>query len=763
MITTPITNEGTGQTVPPAGPQGASAYDVAVQNGFIGSQSSWLASLQGPGADPTSLNAAVSRANVAATNAGGFAATASAAAASAAATLANLAKQISDATSTTVSAILASLQAAVTAAAGSATAAGNSATAAAGSATTAGTGATTATTQASATAAAGSATAAGTSATAASGSASAAATSATAASGSAGNAATAASGAGTSATAAGTSASAAATSATAAAGSAAAASASATTAAGSATTAGNAASSATAQASAASSSASSSSGSASAAATSATNAANSATAAAGSVTTAQNWAMQSSGTVDGTNYSAKYWAQQAATSASQAAAGGIAPSGTFVVGDIIVANNTAGTSAKDSGVALSALATATQVNARLSRAGDQATGALDLAPAVTVASAATTAIGAAASNFVQVTGTMAIVAFDAVAESVFRYVRFASPGLVLTHDATKMILPGAASITTQAGDHAIFRSLGSGNWRCVNYQRADGTALVSPTIASLGAASASDVNIAQQNLLYQGLLIAALRGVPTGIVDGILDPFSSLADINTAGINIPNVTPISGGDQNTTYVAANAFDGSNATQWGSVQTGSSANGAAFIGQDFGSAKTPVQCIIAQYSGQYSITSALVQYADSASGPWTTAVTAPLIVSAASSATQTNDQTIIAIPAGAGSHRYWRLLANSAVQTASLQWSVCELSFQSVTSLSSGYTFNSGAGTIGATPEAYTKLLMHFDTSVTADVTGHTIGTRYLPTGWCEATDAGWGGSKCNEGLRGVMKADSLMA
>ena len=36
-------------------------------------------------------------------------------------------------------------------------------------------------------------------------------------------------------------------------------------------------------------------------------------------------------------------------------------------------------------------------------------------------------------------------------------------------------------------------------------------------------------------------------------------------------------------------------------------------------------------------------------------------------------------------------------------------------------------------------------------------------TLYLPTGWCEATDAGWGGSKCNEGLRGVMKADSLMA
>lgn len=52
--------------------------------------------------------------------------------------------------------------------------------------------------------------------------------------------------------------------------------------------------------------------------------------------------------------------------------------------------------------------------------------------------------------------------------------------------------------------------------------------------ANLGAAAASDMNIAQQNLLYQGLLIAALRGVPTGLVDGVLDPFSSTADVNTS-------------------------------------------------------------------------------------------------------------------------------------------------------------------------------------------------------------------------------------
>ncbi len=34
---------------------------------------------------------------------------------------------------------------------------------------------------------------------------------------------------------------------------------------------------------------------------------------------------------------------------------------------------------------------------------------------------------------------------------------------------------------------------------------------------------------------------------------------------------------------------------------------------------------------------------------------------------------------------------------------------------------------------------------------------------HLPTGWREATGAGWGGSRINEGLRGLRKADSLAA
>ena len=41
--------------------------------------------------------------------------------------------------------------------------------------------------------------------------------------------------------------------------------------------------------------------------------------------------------------------------------------------------------------------------------------------------------------------------------------------LTLTHNATSLILPGGASITTAAGDSCVAISLGSGNWRVISY------------------------------------------------------------------------------------------------------------------------------------------------------------------------------------------------------------------------------------------------------------------------------------------------------
>jgi hypothetical protein len=94
-----------------------------------------------------------------------------------------------------------------------------------------------------------------------------------------------------------------------------------------------------------------------------------------------------------------------------------------------------------------------------------------------IASAATTDIGAATGEFVDVTGTTTITALGTIAAGIVRTVRFTG-ALTLTHNATSLILPGSANITTANGDCAMFRSLGSGNWKCVGYAKQDGKAVI---------------------------------------------------------------------------------------------------------------------------------------------------------------------------------------------------------------------------------------------------------------------------------------------
>mgnify|MGYP001587259410 CR=1 FL=1 len=103
--------------------------------------------------------------------------------------------------------------------------------------------------------------------------------------------------------------------------------------------------------------------------------------------------------------------------------------------------------------------------------------ALNEAAEVSIASAATVNIGAAASNNVLITGTVTITAFDTVAAGITRKGRF-SGALTFTHNATSLILPGAANITTAANHTFEAMSLGSGNWIVTKYQKADGTAVV---------------------------------------------------------------------------------------------------------------------------------------------------------------------------------------------------------------------------------------------------------------------------------------------
>jgi hypothetical protein len=93
---------------------------------------------------------------------------------------------------------------------------------------------------------------------------------------------------------------------------------------------------------------------------------------------------------------------------------------------------------------------------------------------VNLASAATTDIGAQNTVLLNITGTTTITSFGTNYNGP-RYLRFDGV-LTLTHNATTLILPGGANITTAAGDSAIVVPNGTpaNGWRVLGYQRADG-------------------------------------------------------------------------------------------------------------------------------------------------------------------------------------------------------------------------------------------------------------------------------------------------
>ena len=77
-------------------------------------------------------------------------------------------------------------------------------------------------------------------------------------------------------------------------------------------------------------------------------------------------------------------------------------------------------------------------------------------------------------NPIGMTGTTTITAFGTIQAGSERTLVFDGV-LTLTYNATSLILPGSANITTAAGDVAIMRSEGSGNWRCISYNKASGS------------------------------------------------------------------------------------------------------------------------------------------------------------------------------------------------------------------------------------------------------------------------------------------------
>lgn len=101
-----------------------------------------------------------------------------------------------------------------------------------------------------------------------------------------------------------------------------------------------------------------------------------------------------------------------------------------------------------------------------------------------VASATTTNLETATGDLIDVTGTTAITAIT-LSDGHERTVRFIGI-LTLTHGAS-LVLPGSVSITTAAGDMAVFRGYAAGVVRCIGYTKASGKPIVANTAAEVGA------------------------------------------------------------------------------------------------------------------------------------------------------------------------------------------------------------------------------------------------------------------------------------
>jgi hypothetical protein len=192
----------------------------------------------------------------------------------------------------------------------------------------------------------------------------------------------------------------------------------------------------------------------------------------------------------------------------------------------------------------------------LNVAGGTMSGAFNNAPPVSIAAAATTNIGAAASNSVTITsGAGSITAFDTIAAGAVRTLTF-SAGPAIVYNATSMILPTAATILANTGDTAQFVSLGSGNWQCLWYQRANGQAL-----SSSASGTVTTVSVVTANG-FAGT-VATATSTPaitiTTSISGMLKGSSSALVAATAGTDF--VAPGTA----TTFSATQTFNGSSST------------------------------------------------------------------------------------------------------------------------------------------------------------------------------------------------------
>lgn len=171
----------------------------------------------------------------------------------------------------------------------------------------------------------------------------------------------------------------------------------------------------------------------------------------------------------------------------------------------------------------------------------------------TVASAATTNIGASTPTRLFITGTTGITSFGVVA-NVLKIIRYQGI-LTITHHATDLILFGATNRTTAAGDIQWLSSNSTGKWRELMYNRADGSPVAVPdgTESAKGSVrlatnaqttAGTSTTLATHPQGVKTVVDAAIASVLSTIRDGVSSSLDTLAEIATAiGLLAPKANP----------------------------------------------------------------------------------------------------------------------------------------------------------------------------------------------------------------------------
>lgn len=148
----------------------------------------------------------------------------------------------------------------------------------------------------------------------------------------------------------------------------------------------------------------------------------------------------------------------------------------------------------------------------------------------TLASATTTDIGGQNSLYVSVTGTTTITGFGTNYTGP-RFVSFTGI-LTLTHSAT-LVCPGAASITTAAGDACIAVPI-SGGWKIVSFDKYSGLPVSTAGLVASGAITGSGLTMSTARVL---LRTTAGTGAIEEATSAQLSAFAAAATETAQGVS----------------------------------------------------------------------------------------------------------------------------------------------------------------------------------------------------------------------------------